>query len=326
MEFLKRYLFWVCMGAAALVLLVIYFTSVMPVKKENKALQREIRGIKDRMQRWSGKKPEDIPSEEMINAQNKYRDLMIETRKDCERWYEEQEADFDSKFFEGLTIEPGEKTPSPVVYKEIYAKHVKELLEKYETAFGASKGAFSFDDWGEGLPSVEEVRRSQKEYWLYETFLEALSRNDGHGITVLSSLRFVGAAGGRGVAMAGFPGIPGAAGAGVRPGFAARRAPSRGASWGEDLSGYFWLIPFELHLTMDVRQLPSLLESLLSMPRFARIRTVSMRRTTPVEKVRGAIPEVNVTIKGDILDSLTEEEKKEKEKVEWGRERLPSWY
>jgi len=311
-EFLKRYFFWLGVAAAALVLLVIYVVTVTPVKKANRTLQAQISSVSDRLHRWATRKIEEIPTRAKIKALKDYREEVIKKRKACEEWYEQRESDFDNRFFEDATIEEGEEIPSSVVYKEVYSEHTHDLLKEFEDTFGASKGAFSFYDWGEGLPSPEEVRRSQKEYWLYETFLKVLSAEGKHGITELSRLTFGG--GGRESASTfGAPGgemmLPGARGR-FEEGFGGAGARAEKAKWTKDPSGYFWVIPFELKVTMDARQVPSLLESLLSMPRFARIRTVKMSRTTDVEKFRGAIPEVYVAIDGEILDFITEKEKK----------------
>ena len=316
MDFLKRNIFWMLLAAGAVVLLVFYGFNVPALEKKNKVLQSEVSSTYDRMGRWDQRRAKkDLPTRAEIGLWEKRRDQYKQKIKDIQNWYIEREKDFDTKFFDDARVEEGETIPSLSIYKEVYEGHVKKLMEEYEAAFQAdavSKGAFSLYEWGAQTPSREEVKNSQKEYWLYKDFLEILSRSDGHGISSLRKLTF-GLTPERGSRAAG--GMTAESMTMARPGAARPEMGFPSASGAEgatkrekvkDRSGYFWEIPFELELVMDARKVTPLLESLLSGKQLVKVESVNLERAVPLEQMDKPVPEVLVKISGDVLDFIAE--------------------
>jgi len=189
MDILRKYAFWVVIGAATVAIIVLYFVTVVPVRASNWRKAREIRASLDKLKTYSNKGDKIITPELAKHEEIKKKELDAQYGE-LVKWYLEEGKSIESYKVPGVTeLEDGKR--DPFVFNERYQQELKKLVEAYKKRFGEDfneSGVISLPQPSDTAWTQEQMKVIEKLLFLHWAFLDIMKEE--YDITSLQSLKF----------------------------------------------------------------------------------------------------------------------------------------
>ncbi len=166
--------FWIIIGGAIGFMIILYFLFVNPYRGENSKKIEEIEGVLAQLEVYK-RKGLKIINEEWIEAEK----AKLKTIEKDQLKYKEllKEKDYHIEKIFGAENEGGIKDEA--LWKNSYVQRVNLIRDNLvRSNISASGGALPFKEWGNEMPTRDEIAEEQKKFWITEELLNIIQKKE----------------------------------------------------------------------------------------------------------------------------------------------------
>ena len=178
-DIIAKRIFWVVLGVAFVGLMVFYVFVVWSLSSHNNEVRGSIKKKIEQMETYAKKK--DIKNERWILAAQARKAEVDAATDECKKYFEQNLDKIKTRF-----LDEGAPITDAARWKDQYYIERTQLGGKLKDAgIQVAKDAFDFRDWGERIPTPEEIDGertpdgilepgAQKEFWLQSNLTDCL--------------------------------------------------------------------------------------------------------------------------------------------------------
>lgn len=179
--------FWPVIGMGFLTFLILLFVFIFPLSNKCDKTFKNMKDLFSALEKYAAKK--DLYNESWIASKGQEAEVYNKEIEKCRSFLKEKDDHLESVFMIQDTEERVIKVEDEALWKNEYEKRISALLTKLETNHIAiGDGALPFQNWGQVIPTWENILSAQKKFWIIEAIVNIVLNN--HKITKLEKITF----------------------------------------------------------------------------------------------------------------------------------------
>ncbi len=185
-DILLKRLFWVVLGAVFVGLIGFYVVIVRGLTDQNSDIRQALHDKLSKMKKYADAK--DLKNQKWVLWAQDLKKRVDEAAVQCEEFYAKNIKQINARFL----TDPEDPGSGPIKdrahWKDVYYQERAGLIAELKKAgVEASQGSFDFKEWGERVPTTEDIDGvrtpegvlepgAQKEFWLQSHVVDCLVR------------------------------------------------------------------------------------------------------------------------------------------------------